>query len=214
LELLQSCFSGFNSIEYQKGLGVKLADSLATKETVLLFYNLKNLSQNKIIFGHQHSTAYGVGWKGDEDRSDVKDVVDAYPGLYGWDFGSITPLNNISNDWMKKYVVDAYKRGGINTFCWHYNNPVSGGSFYDTTIAVKHILPGGSHHNEYLKSLDSDSIKIAYVMVWRNADKKHHYAPYKGQKSEKDFIDFKNSPKILFEDRLPNLYKYPLGKEI
>jgi mannan endo-1,4-beta-mannosidase len=27
----------------------------------------------------------------------------------------------------------------------------------------------------------------------------HYYAPFKGQKSEKDFIDFYNLDKILFE---------------
>ena len=363
---LAACSPGFNSMEFQRELGVRLADTSATKETVLLFYNLKKLSQKKIIFGHQHSTAYGVGWLNEPDRSDVKDVVNTFPGVYGWDFEPVTPPYAIQNDWMKNFVIEAYKRGGINTFCWHYNNPVTGGSFYDTTIAVKHILPGGSHHQEYLKALDSiaeyskylvdedklipiifrpfhefdgfwfwwgqnfctkeefislwqftvdylknkkgvtnflyafspdrnfyteedfferypgddfvdiigmddyfdftpdgdglewigkklellssiaqkknkvaaftetglesipdstwwtnkllktidkDSIKIAYVMVWRNADKKHHYAPYRGHPSEKDFIDFKNSPRILFEDKLPNLYKHPLDEE-
>lgn len=355
-----ACSPGFNSMQFQRELGIKLADTSATKETVLLFYNLKKLSQKKIIFGHQHSTAYGVGWKNEPGRSDIKDVVNTFPGLYGWDFEPVTSPNTIQNDWMKKFVVEAYNRGGINTFCWHYNNPVTGKNFYDTTVAVKHILPGGSHYPEYLKALDSiaeysrylidgndnlipiifrpfhefdgfwfwwgkffcskeefislwqftvdylknnkgvtnflyafspdrnfyneedfferypgddfvdiigmdnyfdftpdgdglewigkklellssiaqernkiaaftetglesipdadwwtgkllktiekESIKIAYVMVWRNADKKHHYAPYKGHPSEKDFIEFKKSPRILFEDNLPNLY--------
>ena len=47
--------------------------------------------------------------------------------------------------------------------------------------------------------------KISYVLVWRNhgwqeSEKKmHYYAPYKGQTSEKDFVDFYNLDQILFE---------------
>ena len=47
--------------------------------------------------------------------------------------------------------------------------------------------------------------KISYVLVWRNhgwqeSEKKmHYYAPFKGQTSEKDFIDFYNLDQILFE---------------
>ena len=57
--------------------------------------------------------------------------------------------------------------------------------------------------------------KISYVLVWRNhgwqeSEKKmHYYAPYKGQTSEKDFIDFYNLDQILFEKEAAkaNLYK-------
>ena len=39
-----------------------LVDSLATIETLNLFSNLKSLSKDRVLFGHQESTAYGVGW--------------------------------------------------------------------------------------------------------------------------------------------------------
>ncbi|MFT5383822.1 MAG: hypothetical protein ACI81W_001222, partial [Saprospiraceae bacterium] len=39
-----------------------LVDSLATTETLNLFSNLKSLAKDKVLFGHQESTAYGVGW--------------------------------------------------------------------------------------------------------------------------------------------------------
>lgn len=361
---LTACSAEFSSIKYQKELGIKLADTMATKETVNLFYNLKKISTKKIIFGHQNSTAYGVGWSDEPGRSDVKDVTDSYPGLYGWDFADITPPRKKKDEKLKDFVLSAYQRGGINTFCWHYSNPVSGGSFYDTTVAVRHILPGASHNKDYVMALDSiaeyaktlvdadgnlipvifrpfhefdgswfwwgkrfcsreefiqlwqftvsylrdqkgvknflyafspdrmfysetefldrypgdeyvdvvgmdnyydftpngdgldwvtkklqivskvardrnkiaaftetglesipdstwwtntllpvvnkDSVNIAYLMVWRNANKKHHYAPYKGAVSEKDFVKFKNDPKIIFEDKLPKVYIFPL----
>lgn len=39
---------------------------------------------------------------------------------------------------------------------------------------------------------------IAWVLTWRNYDTKHHYMPYSGHLNEKDFVDFKNLPDILF----------------
>jgi beta-mannanase len=46
--------------------------------------------------------------------------------------------------------------------------------------------------------------KISYVLVWRNYGRQpngnmHYYAPYKGQTSAKDFIDFYKLDKTLFE---------------
>jgi len=360
--LIQAC-STYNSLQYQKEIGVKLADTLATEQTVNLFFNLQKLSNSKTIFGHHHSTAYGVGWEKHPDRSDIKDIINTYPGLYGWDFGIITSPSNFYNDWMKRYVIEAYNRGGVNTFCWHYFNPLTGNSFYDTTITVKEILVGGKAHQNYLNDLDriaeytryltnddresipiifrpfhefdgswfwwgkhfctkdeyvslwrftvdylkskgvnsflyayspdrnfcteeeflerypgddyvdivgmdnyfdftekgdgfgdlleklrivtdvaikknkiaaltetglesipdscwwtdqllraleSENVKMAYVMLWRNANDKHHYAPYKGHKSEKNFIEFSKSPLILFENNLPDLYNHLL----
>ncbi|MCX7798084.1 MAG: glycoside hydrolase family 26 protein [Melioribacter sp.] len=359
--IISSCIPEYNSLRFQKKLNVKLVDSFATKETVLLFYNLQKLSEHKIIFGHHDATAYGVGWYG-KDSSDVKSVVNSYPGLYGWDFSHFTLNNNNPvKSYIKKLVKDAYERGGVNTFCWHYNNPVTDNLFYDTTIAVSKILPGGGFYLKYLRALDSiasfannlkdskgrlipiifrpfhefdgswfwwgknfctkeefvqlwrttvdylrykkgvknflyayspdrnfrteeeylerypgdeyvdifgidnyydflpdgeglewikkklrivtnvakkknkiaaftetglegivnykwwtekllkviddDSVKIAYVMVWRNANENHHYAPYKGHPSSENFVEFVFSPKILLEKHLPNLYE-------
>lgn len=357
---LTACIPEYNSIEFQKELNIKLADSNASKETVLLFHNLKKISESKVIFGHHDDTAYGVGWFG-KDSSDVKSVVNSYPGLYGWDFGFLTWNNNQTKLPVTKLLKEAYQRGGINTFCWHINNPVTDKSFYDTTIAVRKILPGGGFYLKYLrtldliadfanslvdstgktipiifrpfhefdgswfwwgknfctkeefielwrttvtylrnkkgvknflyayspdrnfyseedylerypgdeyvdilgmddyydfvpdgdglewvtkklkivsklaqkknkiaaftetglegvvndkwwtdrllKSFDDDSIKIAYVMVWRNANEKHHYAPYKGHPSAENFVEFVFSPKILLEKHLINLYE-------
>ncbi len=359
--LLSSCAS-FNSLEYQKEIGVRLVDSLATKETVLLFRNLKTISEKKIIFGHQNSTHYGVFWIGDSARSDIKDVTGSFPGVYGWDFESIPKHDSTKlRDRIPRLVREAYERGGINTFSWHHSNPVTGKNFYDTTIAVKYILPGGPYHEQYLRVLDSlaeysgtlvdgtgtpipiifrpyheldghwfwwgkpfctpdefialwrmtvdylrlnkgirnflyafspdrwfdteeeylerypgdgyadivgmdnyhdftpkgdsvvfvtkklrvissiakkrnkiaaftetgslsipdstwwtnqlykamddDSIRIAYVMVWRNTGKEQFYVPYTGHPSAENFREFRRKPKMLFQDDLPNLYK-------
>ncbi len=38
----------------------RLIDEIATKETRALFNNLKELSKEHTLFGHQHATEYGL----------------------------------------------------------------------------------------------------------------------------------------------------------
>lgn len=71
-----------------------------------------------------------------------------------------------------------------------------------------------------LNVLDHDQItrKLAWVLVWRNANAfedrpNHYYAPYPGHPSAHDFIEFYNSPLILFEDGLTDLYKIPITEK-
>jgi mannan endo-1,4-beta-mannosidase len=136
---------------------MKLIDPLATTETKALFSNLHKLSQNHILFGHQHATEYGHGWVGDENRSDVKSVTGSHPAVIGVDFSGLSgrPQNMIEREKesLQKNIADTYNRGGITTVSWHFNNPVTPTSFYwnDSTVAaaVKNIIPGGTHHEQY-----------------------------------------------------------------
>jgi mannan endo-1,4-beta-mannosidase len=53
--------------------------------------------------------------------------------------------------------------------------------------------------------------RISYFLVWRNANferekRDHFYAPYPGQLSAENFVEFKTHPFVLFEDELPDLY--------
>ena len=150
-----------------------LVDKAATDETAALFYNLKKVSKNNILFGHQDATKRGVTnantqWANEQqfggvprDKSDVKEVTGAYPVVYGHDFIHIANFANgawydYERDIARQLTIDAYNRGGVNTFAWHYFNPVSEGSFYwkDSPVeAVSKILPGGSHHEVYKTSL-------------------------------------------------------------
>jgi len=356
-------------IEKEKVTNNFLVDKNATQETVNLFSNLKMIAETNVIFGQHDATNYGVGWRSDTTlRSDIKDVTNSYPGLYGWDFMFL--IGDENKDTVKarmnRLVTEAFERGGVNTFCWHYNNPVTDKSFYDVNRVVEKILPGGGYYLKYLRDLDKiadfannlkdttgnvvpiifrpyhefdggwfwwgapfctkeefkklwittveylrdkkgvrnflyafspdrnfnnedeflerypgdeyvdiigmdnywdfgpegaglkgvtkkleiltqisekrnklaamtetglegvvnpkwfterlfktfdvDTVKIAYVMVWRNNDLKHHYAPYKGHPAADDFIQFRLNQKILFEDDLPNLYSRKLEK--
>jgi mannan endo-1,4-beta-mannosidase len=49
------------------------------------------------------------------------------------------------------------------------------------------------------------NIKIAYLLTWRNFSKKHHYAPYPGHASEKDFMDFYNDSLTYFLNDIINV---------
>lgn len=137
----------------------KLIDKQATKETKALYGNLFRISGKGILFGHQDTDAYGVGWKAAESRSDVKDVTGDFPAIHGWDLGDIgvTPYNLDSVDFsnMLRWIQAAYKRGGINTISWHFDNPLTGESTWSKGDALKESLPGGKAHDKFLVHLNS-----------------------------------------------------------
>ena len=136
---------------------IKPIDKKATKETKALYANLKKLSENNILFGHQHATQYGHGWYGDDNRSDVKSITGSHPGVIGVDFSGLYGSSEEVVEKQKlsliKYISEAYNRGGVITAAWHFNNPVSKTNFYwndsNAVAAVKNIVPGGSHHQKY-----------------------------------------------------------------
>jgi mannan endo-1,4-beta-mannosidase len=130
----------------------QLIDPNATAETRALYKNLHQLSKKHIMFGHQDDLAYGVNWRYKANRSDIKDVVNDYPAVYGWDLGYIeknspTNIDGIPFDKMRQYIKDGYRRGAVITLSWHLDNPLTGGSTWDTTQrTVATILPGGQKH--------------------------------------------------------------------
>ena len=139
---------------------LSLSDKKATPETVSLYKKLNQLTQSGYLFGHQDDLAYGVNWKYENGRSDIKDVVGDYPALYGWDIAGLEKddANNIDGipfTKMKQYITDANERGGISTISWHFDNPATRKSAWDNTPnAVKTILPGGENHQKFTSWLD------------------------------------------------------------
>lgn len=150
------CLFAFSTASFSQKK-MQLTDPLATAETKALFYNLHQLSQNHILFGHQHATEYGHGWIGGEDRSDVKSVTGSHPAVIGVDFSGLSGqpdfLIEKEKASLRKTIADTYNRGGVTTVSWHFNNPVSATSFYwndsDVVAAVKEIIPGATHHEQY-----------------------------------------------------------------
>jgi mannan endo-1,4-beta-mannosidase len=165
----------FSIIIFSQNPARKIIDAKATKETVALYYNLGKLSENGILFGHQHATEYGHGWSGEEGRSDVKSVTGSHPAVIGVDFSGLSgrPDSLIEKEKisLRKNIADTYNRGGVTTVAWHFSNPVSGGGFYwnDTVSApaVKLIIPGGSHHEKY-KSILTNIADLAKSVKGKN----------------------------------------------
>jgi Glycosyl hydrolase family 26 len=154
------------------------ADKKATKETIHLYQNLKKLLLKGCMIGHQDDLAYGVDWKYEEGRSDIKDVTGDYPAVYGWELGRLEldhPVNidSVPFDKMKGYIRAAYDRGGVITISWHLNNPLTGKTAWDPepgTVAA--ALPGGSKNELYKTWLD----KVAAFMLSLKG-KKGEYIP-------------------------------------
>lgn len=137
-------------------------------DALILYQKLFKLAEEGVLFGHHEAMAYGVGWWGEEGRSDVKEICGSYPAVHGWDLGNIgTPysINGVQFNHVLRYMREVYERGGINTVAWHMDNYLTGGDSWDTTRSVKEILPGGKAHDVYLKKLDlaADFFKRARV---------------------------------------------------
>jgi hypothetical protein len=146
----------------QGNLKIYLADPKATSSTKKLFANMKALTTKGIMIGHQDAMAYGIGWKALNGQSDVFKVCSDYPAVFGWDLAGLENASKVNIDSvqladMKKYAVEVHAKGGINTFSWHLNNPLTGGNAWDVSRKGigKSILYGGSKHAEFNQWLDN-----------------------------------------------------------
>lgn len=135
---------------------LKMVDPNATPETKALYANLWCIGLNGVMFGHHDYPSYGIGWKGDKDRSDVKDIVGSHPAVYSLDMAGI-------NDTKIRLIQEAHKRGGVCMLVWHQSNPLTEGpgkkypvgTAWDNTKVVDQILKEGSPMNlKYKARLD------------------------------------------------------------
>jgi hypothetical protein len=125
----------------------KPVDTLLTAETRALWINLKRLQGHGILFGQQDATIVGVDWRNSDNNSDVKELTGTNPALYGWEIsgaGNDDNIDSIPFTTIQQRMIEAFDRGGVNTVTWHLNNPVTGGTAWDVTPAVRQILPDSS----------------------------------------------------------------------
>lgn len=136
------------------------ADKQATQQTINLYNNLKKNLSKGVMLGHQDDLAYGVGWKYETGRSDIKDVTGDYPAVIGFELGRIeldhpVNLDSVPFDKMRMFIKDAYKHGSVITISWHLNNPLTGQTAWNPAEGtVASVLPGGEKNNLYNSWLD------------------------------------------------------------
>lgn len=202
-KLLYSFFALFLCITQLRAQADRqLLDSLATKETRALYQNLFSIAERGFMFGHEDTDAYGVGWWAKRRKSDVKETTGSYPAVHGWDLGNIDRkfnIDTVSFRKMKRWIKATWKRGGINTISWHTTNVVSGGHSWEKTPAVQAMLPGGTHHEAFLKKLDlvadfllDCKVGSTYVPIIFRPWHEHNGDWFwwgKGTTSEQDYID-------------------------
>lgn len=128
-----------------------------TPEAETLLKNLKTLPQKGYMFGHHDDTAYGIGWEFEEGRSDVQSVCGDYPGIISFDLGHVELGNSVTLDKVpfekiRHETINQYQRGGMVSFSWHLNNPLTGGDSWDVSnnTVVESILPGGTNHDKFM----------------------------------------------------------------
>lgn len=155
--------------EYRR---VSLVDSNASRKVQKLRKKLHYLSADGFAVGHQDDTSYGIGWthanNPDSVQSDIHEMVDDFPAVYGFDIAGIEKkeANNIDEvpfETMRNLMIEAYKNGGIITVSWHADNPVSGSHSWDKTPSVSKILADSAISLQYDQWLSNIAEFIASV---------------------------------------------------
>lgn len=133
-----------------------------THEAEQMLATLKALPEHGVfMFGHHDDPMYGIGWNGDAQRSDVKSVCGDYPAVMSFDLGHLElgddkNLDGVPFDKIRKESVAQYMRGGMVSFSWHADNPLTGKDAWDVSdsTVVRSVLPGGKNHDKFIVWLD------------------------------------------------------------
>jgi mannan endo-1,4-beta-mannosidase len=137
---------------------LSLACSNATFETMNMYYNLRQIARYNTLFGMQDATGYGVGWTGNNFRSDVEDVCGSLPAVCSWSIKDVASGSGFDD--LRQRIQYIYNSGGINTFEWHMDNPYGGDFYWDNnpypdSNVVRSILPNGVNHVAWRNQLDN-----------------------------------------------------------
>lgn len=145
-----------------------LADTGRTQRTENLLNNLKKLSAEGYLVGHQDDTVYGIGWVGDSCRSDVQSVCGDFPAVIGFDLGHLENgdslnLDGVPFERMRQEIIRQFDRGGMVTLSWHLDNPLTGGTAWvvgdslaeQEKLTVASVLEDGEKHEVFLGWLDT-----------------------------------------------------------
>ena len=143
-----------------------------TPETEHLLQYLINIPAQGYLYGHHDDPVYGHTWKWEEGRSDVKEVCGDYPALMTFDMGHIelgdsVNLDGVPFDRIRRESVAQYERGGVVSYSWHLDNPLTGKDSWDVSdsTVVASVLEGGENHEKFVGWLDKLSAFLNSVQT-------------------------------------------------
>ena len=142
-------------------LQIVFLNALATPADKLKAKLKETVESGCTYFGHHDDPVYGHDWVGDEGRSDVLEITGSYPGMMSWDLGKLEwgnaeNLDGVPFERMRQEVINQDKRGGINTFSWHLDNPLTGEDSWNTEdkTLVERIVHTNEGQVAFRKQLD------------------------------------------------------------
>ncbi|MEP7375677.1 MAG: glycosyl hydrolase [Chitinophagaceae bacterium] len=130
--------------------------------------------------------------------------LERYPGDEWVDLMGMDNYGDFGRD--GKYNVEA----GLKKLKIVSDYALKAGKLAAFTETGLESIPNATWWTEILlKTLQSENLKLCYVLVWRNDSRSptHFYAPFPGQVSEADFIKFYKEPFTLFEKDFHNIYQ-------
>jgi mannan endo-1,4-beta-mannosidase len=170
-------------------------DNCTREEFIALFrFTVEYLRDEKGL--HHLLYAYSPGSFDSEDE-----YLERFPGtdyidLLGYDdYHSFSTLENIPEGLATLGTLVKLGR--------EMNKPVA---YTETGLESIPIADWWTNYMlEPIKS-DPEARKITYILFWRNANTKHHYAPYPGHLSADNFIRYEQDEFTWFLEDLPDMY--------
>lgn len=157
-----------------------LADSGRTQRTENLLKNLKQLGDSGVyLFGHQDAPLYGVGWEGDEDRSDIKSVCNDHPALVSFELGGMEKgdsvnLDGISFERIRQAAIRHYDQGGMVSLSWTIPEGIK-------------LVEQVNHVANFLNTLETPyGVKVPVMLRFRKGQTVEGWRMIAGQFKEKE----------------------------
>jgi mannan endo-1,4-beta-mannosidase len=133
-----------------------------------------------------------------------EEYLERYPGDKWVDMAGVDDYNDFGR--YGRYDLEAgYKK--LKIVSDYANKTGKLAAFTET--GLESIPEAGWWTEKLLTTLQRSKLRLCYVLVWRNDSQSptHYYAPFPGQVSEKNFLEFYHDHYTLFENDLGKIYK-------
>ena len=149
----------------------------------------------------------------DRSRMDLADLRGSY--LYAWPGDGFVDLIGLDNYHDVGYCATSAERDRKNAELTQVLKTISalaaekGKAAAMTETGQESVRESNWYTRVLLEPVKSSTdIRIAYILAWRNANRKHHYGPYPGHASVPDFMEYVRNSSSLLEKDIPNPYQF------